>query len=460
VAQEAAANAKANLLFVATPQLAPGPLGQPFPKGSCIVRWNRAVANREPTHLTDGFFAAADPQINFEGTKVLFSGQKNNGEHWQMWEMDLKGGNRRQITHCAQDCLRGAYLPADEIGFTVEDSEGSRQQSYLAVMNADGSQVRSITYGPADFQLETVLRDGRIVASAPWPLTGPNGNSGSRGLYTLRPDGTALESFRCEHHEAVVQGDADELEDGSLVFVREHRGSAVPGGELARIPRGSAAAVPLGDRESIFESPRQVSADELIVAKAGVASAGSPTKFDLYSVRAKTGVLGDRIFADAKLSSIQPVLIAQHAVPKRYWSTLNPDSEDGYFISLDSYSTADVPGGRIKTPIAQVRLMTLNTVDGQERSLGEAPVESDGSFYVRVPANAPVRFILLDGKGQPIHEERSWVWARPGEQRGCAGCHGEKNVAPENHWPMTLKRFDTPTPLGDSEHALAKSQAN
>ena len=225
-----------------------------------------------------------------------------------------------------------------------------------------------------------------------------------------------------------------------------------------RIERGSLAAGPIGSREAVYESPRQVSGEELLVAKAGRASAGSPVKFDLYAVRVKTGALGERIFSDLRLSSIQPVLVAPHAVPKRFWSMLNPESNSGYFISLNSYSSEDVPGGRIATPIAKVRVLTLNAVDGQERSLGEAPVESDGSFYVRVPANMPVRFVLLDAKGQTIREERGLVWARPGEQRGCTGCHGDKNVAPENHWPMTLKRFDTPTPLGEAEHGHATSQ--
>lgn len=423
------------------------------------MRLTQATAKAELARLTDGFFAAADPQVSFEGIKVLFSGQRNQGERWQIWEMDLDGRHKRQITQCAEDCLRGVYLPADEIAFTVEESRGQKFQSYLAVAKIDGSQLHPITFGPAEFQLETILRDGRIVASAPWPLTGGKEHASPRALYTLRPDGTALETFRCEHRQAMAQGDADELDDGSLVFVQEPRNEAEAGGELMRIQRGAPSATPFGMHAAVYESPHQVSTEEFIVSKAVAASAGVPAKFDLYLVRARTGALGKRIFADAHLSSIQPVPVAPHAIPKHYWSTLNLESNAGYFISLNSYLSADVPGSRIATPIAKVRVLTLNPADGQERSLGEAPVESDGSFYVRVPANAPVRFVLLDVKGQTIREERSWIWTRPGEERGCTGCHGDKNIAPENHWPMTLKRFDTPTPLGVTEHGPATSQA-
>ena len=444
--------ARPDIVFVQTPLFASGPLAERFPRGSRIVLLKAATAANAPISLTDGFFAAADPQINFGATKILFSAQKSQGDRWQLWEMNLDGTNKRQVTQCEADCLRGAYLPANEIALTVESRNGDNP-AYLAVMKTDGSQLRRITFGPAAFQLETVLLDGRIVASAPWPLYQ---DTNTRILYTLRPDGTALESLRCDHHNA-VQTDAAELNDGAVVFVRA--GEKAPAGELMQLRRGSGAPAPLGSRSLVYESPRQLSASELLVAKAATNSSSSQRKFDLYTLQAKSGALGQRIFADPKLSSVQPLPILPHDVPKHFWSTLNPESSAGYFISLNSSLSADAPRGQIDKTIANVRVLTLNPIDGRERTLGEAPVETDGSFYVRVPANTPIRFILLDKKGDFIHEERGWVWTRPGEQRGCTGCHGDKNVAPENHWPMALKRFDTPTPLGETEHAPATSTA-
>jgi len=107
-----------------------------------------------------------------------------------------------------------------------------------------------------------------------------------------------------------------------------------------------------------------------------------------------------------------------------------------------------------------VRVISLQSTGARERSLGEAPVEKDGSFYVEVPANQPVRFELLDANGQTIVAERSWIWTRPGEQRGCPGCHGDKALAPENRWPLTLKRFDTPTALLEKNDAAEAAHAH
>lgn len=409
--------------------------------------------------MTDGFFAAADPQISFEGTKVLFSAQRSEGERWQIWEMELDGSNKRQVTQCAENCLRAAYLAAGEIAFTVEEAKGKQWQSYLAVVNSDGTEFHRISFGPASFRLETVLRDGRIVASAPWPLIDANAASWSRLLYTLRPDGTALESFRCDHRKVTMQSDAEELEDGSLIYVQDIPAGSRNGGDLVQVPLGAPSGLPLSNGQAVYQSARQLSKDKLLVAKAAPGSKDSAERFDLYTFRLKTGTVGERVFADPHLSSIQAVAVAPRAVPKHYWSTLNPTSATGYFISLNSYLSAKDSGGNISTPIAKVRVLTLDSSIGREHDMGDAPVESDGSFYVRVPANSPVRFVLLDAKGHTIREERSWVWTRPGEQRGCTGCHGDKAVAPENHWPLTLRRLDTPTPLGDTEHAAATAQA-
>jgi Hydrazine synthase alpha subunit middle domain len=447
------------IVFVQTPKLVAGPLAQRFPQGSVIVRLPSSAAQKGVLRLTDGFFAAADPQVSFDGTRILFSGQKGQSDRWQLWEMSLDGSSQRQVTHCTEDCLRGAYLAAEEIAVTVQETKGTQPLSYLAVVKTEGSGFHRITFGNAPFQLETVLRDGRIVASAPWPLVGVEQQGGTRILYTLRPDGTALESFRCEHGDNAIQADAEELADGSLVFVRKSTTEAQASGELMRIRQGAAGAAPLGPRQIAFESPRQVSGKELLVARQAAAATNSPARFEIHLFNLQTGALGARIYGDPLLSAIQPTPVIPRTIPNHYWDTLNPQASAGNFISLNSYLSVDAPQGHISAQIAKVRVFTLDSNDGHERNLGDAPVEADGSFFVQVPANWPVRFALLDAKGQIISEERSWIWTRPGEERGCTGCHGDKAVAPENHWPETLRRFDTPTPLGEMNRGSAPSEA-
>ena len=455
-AASAAKAARPDIIFVQAATFSDRGGSQRFPEGSRIVRLHSQTNHAVPQDLASEFFAAADPQVDFNAARILFSGQKTRGGKWQVWEMDADGSHKRQVTRCADDCLRPGYLPGGEIVVTaLEQNNGS----YLAVATIDGSNLHRITFSPGDWWFETVLRDGRILASASSPLSSAAQSSAPRLLYTLRPDGAAMDSLRCDHQPPSMREDAQELEDGSIIFIRTPAHSSQPGGQLTDIERGAVAENKIGPAGAGYLSPRPYFQNQLIVARRQNQSTSAPQKFALYSFDLQKQLIGPVIYSDPHLSSIQAVALTAHPVPKKFWSTLNLDSKAGYFISLDSYSSADAPNGRVASAIAQVRVITHDPGENQERILGQAPVEKDGSFYVEVPADQPVRFELLDASGKLLVAEKSWIWARPGEQRGCTGCHGDKALAPENRWPMTLKRFDTPTHLDKNENA-SSAKAN
>ena len=144
-------------------------------------------------------------------------------------------------------------------------------------------------------------------------------------------------------------------------------------------------------------------------------------------------------------SSLQPVLLAPHPVADAYRSILHPDRTSGRIVCLDAYASRDFLTGRIPVPITRVRVVAKTPAG--EKSLGEAPVESDGSFYATLPSDLPVRFMLLGAHGEILKQQRSWIWVRPGEDRGCFGCHESQSLSPQNRSPLTLQRLDTPTSL-------------
>lgn len=438
----------ADIVFVQAPVVAAGGLTARFPQGCRLVRMAGGERSRFVVNLTPEFFAAADPQVSYDGARLLFSGQKARADHWQIWEMRLDGSEKRQLTHCAQDCLRPAYLSHDEMVFTALSCQGLSTSSCLMVAKRDGSEPHPITFGPGNFVVETVLRDGRILASARSPLLAGGATQDSRDLYTLRLDGTGLASFRCNHRERVNRTQAEELDDGSVVFVKRSPGGHEVGGELARIRRGTAHNSSLTPNRSVSWPSPLPGAGSLIVAREDRSRQGGSGKFDLYAFELATSKFGDLIFGAPDVSSVQAVPVAAHPQPRWYWSTVNPKAQGGYFICLDSYRSAEAPNGRLSTPIAKVRVLTLEPVTNRERALGVAPVEKDGSFYIAVPPDRPVRFELLDTEGSVIRAQRSWIWARPGDEHGCVGCHEDKALAPPNRWPLTLRRFDTPTRLG------------
>jgi hypothetical protein len=440
------------ILFVEAPIIAAGDLRTRFPKGSRLVRLKSG--SRDVVNLTPGFSAAADPQVSFDGQRILFAGRRSSDSRWQIWEMQADGSGQRQITHADADCLRPAYLAKEGIVYTAITKKDGAGSSQVHMVNMDGSEDHSITFGPGNFQVETVLKDGRVLVSAAWPLVA--GVKGSTELYTLRHDGSALASYRCEHQQTAVRAQAAELDDGSLVFIKNTSTQEEAGGELAMIRPGALHNSTLRPLAPVVWSPSRLAGERLLVARKNPRAPTSPEKFSLYTYDTARGAFGSLVYEDAKLSSVEAVPVTAHARPRWYWSTLKPESKAGYFICLDSYHSVDAPGGRLIANIARVRVLMYEDATAQERVLGEAPVESDGSFFVAVPADQPVRFELLDPAGKVIRAQKSWLWARPGEEHGCVGCHEDKSVAPTNRWPLTLRRFDTPTQLGvDAQTAAA-----
>jgi uncharacterized membrane protein len=47
---------------------------------------------------------------------------------------------------------------------------------------------------------------------------------------------------------------------------------------------------------------------------------------------------------------------------------------------------------------------------------------------------------LLDASGRAVQTMRAWMWVRAGDQRGCIGCHEDKELAPVNRATDALVR--------------------
>lgn len=413
------------------------------------MRFDSGSSMGSVTNLTPDFFAAGDPRVSPDATKILFSAQQGAGALWQVWEMDADGSNLRQVTDCSANCLKPDFLPRDRIVYTVLRGMGRHQTSAVYVSEESGASGHSITFGPGNFEVETVLQDGRILISAASPITDGAKGRGARTLYTIHPDGTELTEFRQDAHAGAAQGKAEELSDGTVLFVeRQNRVGQGVDGELAWIRPAAKHNSPVTPGQSLYWSAHELDEGTLVVSMKRPGTRASDDRFDLYAFSLAKRAVGQLIYRDLNFSSVEAVPLEQRPTPKNYWSILNPESKTGRVICLNAYLSAEAPGGRLGARIARVRVLTLESDRAGESALGEAPVETDGSFYILVPADRPIRFELLDARGTVIRAQRSWIWARPGEDAGCLGCHEDKALTPENHWPLALKRLDTPIPLG------------
>ncbi len=65
-----------------------------------------------------------------------------------------------------------------------------------------------------------------------------------------------------------------------------------------------------------------------------------------------------------------------------------------------------------------------SALNGMREIIGYVPIAPDGSVQVKVPANVPLQFNILDAQGRRIGpRHNNWLQVRPGEVRNCTGCH-------------------------------------
>ncbi|MFP5229558.1 MAG: hypothetical protein ACLGXA_18245 [Acidobacteriota bacterium] len=359
--------------------------------------------------------------------------------------MPADGGEALQITRCDGDCLKPVPLADEQIAYTLLTRKNGRRHSSVYVCNPQGNDAHAITFGPGDYEAEAALRSGRLLLSARWPLTTEDTAGGGRTLYTIRPDGSELAALRDTSAQSDVLAHAAELPDGTIVFLEssaEDPNKTI--GHLAWLRPGTLRAKEIVSAMAAYQSVATMPGNVLLISRRS--SSSRDGLFNLYEIGFGGKEPASLLYAKPHFSSVQAVAALPHEAPPRYWSILHPNAQTGRIVCLNAYLSQDVAGGRIKAAVARVRVLALDEND-QTFSLGQAPVEGDGSFYVSVPANKPIRFQLLDAQGHILQEQRGWIWVRNGEDRGCLGCHESHSLAPENRSPLALQRLDMPLSL-------------
>lgn len=157
----------------------------------------RVVFDPGPTGLV------RDPEVHFDGRKILFAWRKSINENYSIYEMELdpgKGfapveGSLRRLTNELQATdIDPLYLPDGGILFT-----STREPKYchcnmhimanLHRMEGDGANIHQISKNTLFDGHPTLLPDGRILYYR-WEYVDRNFGD-AQGLWTTNPDGTS-----------------------------------------------------------------------------------------------------------------------------------------------------------------------------------------------------------------------------------------------------------------------------
>jgi hypothetical protein len=415
--------------------------GERFPNGSQLL----LIHNGAATPLLPDFAATADASISFDGSSVLFSGKKAAADPWQIWELTLADRKIRQVINSASDAIRPFYLPGWRLVYTQRTTQGfqlqsARLQDSKALQDIEGAGTQPflpLTYIASSAIPSDVLADGRILFESQFPL----GEGKTPELFLVYSDGSGVESYRCDHPSKTsdARWAGRQLKSGDVVFTH--------GNSLSRFTS------PLAHEEHIT-APKADYAGAIAETASGEwllsTRDSASTKFALKLWKPGTTTM-HTLLAQPANNLIDPVIVTPRNRPRRHPSALH-DWDYANLLALDARISRD---GTLKASPATVRL-EMQDPSGHPVSMGTAPVESDGSFFVKTPADRAIRFVLLDAKGDVLRQEHGWFWIRRGEQRYCVGCHAGPEHAPENKVPQVLLRTTTPVDLTGTSQQLQR----
>ncbi len=391
-----------------------------YPERSRIMALDLHHPERPPVVLTEGFQAARAPEISFDGQRILFAGQKEAGDTWQIWEMRLDGSGLRQVTDGGG--TDPTYLPHDKVLFSLRLTEGE-DRHVLATANRDGTEAQQITFHPDSDGAPTVLQDGRVI------VPHRTLEEGTTALLGMRYDGTKAELFYRNTRGSRLNSKAWETDNRRLVFVESMVGDAV-GGDLVAVSetRPLHSRMDLApDVPGLFHSVFPDTSGQYPVSYR--ADATAPFALHLFSLTDQHIV--QRLHGDAAYHAVEPVLAVGRAEPMGFVSIVDEQKEAGWLYCLDAdHSTLPLADAAARG--ARVRVQSV------EGLLGEVPLHADGSFYIEVPPDTPLQFQTLDAEGRALRGPSAWIWVRPNEQRGCVGCHEDREFVPENRVPQAI----------------------
>ena len=422
---------------------------------------------REARNLTRGFHSACEPDISFDGKRMLFAGKREAADPWNVYEMALDGSEVLQITDDAGDSRNPVYQgqmyvitsdrPWDQITFVSTragevNEYGSQPSTSLYSCLMDGSSVRRLTFNPSSDLDPTVLPDGRLLFSSWQRSTLGHGPRGRVSLFAVLTDGLDYSLFvgdegrRIKHMPCV----ADEL----VVFVEGDRVGWDGAGSLASVSMRrnlhSYRSI-TGPGDGLFVTPSRLAGDGILASRRPPGGEGT---HGVVHLDVRTGRF-ETVFDDPDLHDVEARAVVARPRPDGRSSPVSDDRPNGVLYGLNVYDS-DLAGRGWIAPGQAVRMRVLEGIPRTgpagatsettteappmlpRRFLGEVAVEEDGSFNVEVPANIPIELQLIDEQGMALRS-CSWIWVRNRETRGCIGCHEDGERTPENRFVKALE---------------------
>lgn len=472
---------------------------------------------RELVSLPPGSFQ--HPEVSWDGERLMFAYCEvpsvpldrtvHQDRHYQIYEVRADGSGLRQMTEGPYDHFSPRFLPDGNLLFISTRRGGFHRCGAgpcpvytLTLADADGSNVRPISFHETHEWDPAVLNDGRILYTR-WDYVDRHAVYYQQ-LWTARPDGTGVAAYYGNNtlnpvgvwearpvpnssrvmatagaHHAMTAGSVILLDvaqgiDGLEPIERLTPDVLFPESESPvqhwHAPAGVHAPLERSVEERrwpghCYRSPFPLSESYFLAAYSYDPLIGEPlanhaNMFGVYLVDR----FGNKelLYRDANIACVWPTPLRPRSVPPALPAASDVAAQDeGTFFLQNVYDAwPPLPSGP-ESPITHLRIVQVlvkttphanqprvglaNASPGKQ-VLGTVPVEPDGSAYFRAPARVPLAFQALDEHGMAVQTMRSLTYLQPGEQASCIGCHEHRSAAPDAR-PSGLARLRDPSPL-------------
>lgn len=434
-----------------------------YGEGGRLCRLNLATG-RITVLLDDPKGGVRDPQVNYEGKKILFSYRRGGAPNYLLHEINVDGTGLRQLTFGDYDDIEPSYLPDGGIVFVSSRCKRwvpcwLTQVAILHRCDADGRNIRALSSNVEHDNTPWPLPDGRLLYTR-WEYV-DRSQMDYHHLWTINPDGSGQMVYFGNLHPGTVMIDAKPIPNSDKIVasfsprhgIREHSGDITVVDPKAgpdalasarRISQGSWFRVDGQGKMIIspggwFRDPWAFSEDCFLAAQGAslVVMDGQGNQQTIFTLPPADRAAGLQCHEPRPLSA----QAREHLVQPR----IDLAQSTGRLILADVYEGRNMAGvgpGEIKKLLVLEQLPTpIHYTGGPEpisdlgtftleRIVGTVPVEPDGSAYFELPALRSLFFVVLDEHDLAVKRMQSFVTVQPGEVTSCVGCHEQRTRAP------------------------------
>ncbi|MDR1486215.1 MAG: NPCBM/NEW2 domain-containing protein [Planctomycetaceae bacterium] len=465
--------------------------------------------------------------LSFDAKKIVFDLKKSNDEGYRIYEVNVDGSGLRQLTfplpneseliskfrngyHHGTDDVDPCYLPDGGIVFASTrcqfsvlcDSGDGFTVKNIYRMNADGTNIKQLTYSPLSEATPTVHHDGRILYHRWEYVDKAAGNC--KSIWSMNPDGSGTSEVygnTITFPETKIQARAIPGEPNKIVMLGSSHWINNAVGTVVLVDtskniRSTAAMKYITDDVAafahdgfhfkdkngqwfrdgsgksgrVFREPYPVSSN-LFIASMKPAGKNWSDPSGYYLVLLDELGRETRLLCDPSISLWHAYPLVSREVPP-VLSGVSIDSElaakglarcvvTDIYVGMDNVKRGEVKYLRILEQLPrhwEARKRYRGDSHGMAHSAigdgllspkvqhGIVPVEDDGSAQFLVPAGRAIYFQALDKNLCAIQTERTYVNYTAGETRSCVGCHETPDMTPPK-FSGTLKSMLRPASI-------------